>query len=85
MQLFCFLVSLGFVLGAELNAAYTFEGRDNKEPDSLDTQEPPEMPEDYREHIATSEINASDGDGVAGDSTAQPPTESDKSKQQQSG
>ncbi len=24
MQLFCFLVSLGFVLGAELNAAYTF-------------------------------------------------------------
>lgn len=25
MQLFCFLVSLGFVLGAELNAAYTFE------------------------------------------------------------
>ena len=28
MQLFCFLVSLGFVLGAELNAAYTFEGRE---------------------------------------------------------
>lgn len=25
MQLFCFLVSLGFVLGAELNAAYTFD------------------------------------------------------------
>lgn len=24
MQLFCFLVSMGFVLGAELNAAYTF-------------------------------------------------------------
>lgn len=24
MQLFCFMVSLGFVLGAELNAAYTF-------------------------------------------------------------
>ncbi len=85
MQLFCFLVSLGFVLGAELNAAYTFEGRDNKEPDSLDIQEPPEMPEDYQEHIATSEINASDGNGVAGDSTAQPPTESDKSKPQQSG
>jgi len=27
MQLFCFLVSLGFVLGAELNAAYTFAER----------------------------------------------------------
>ncbi|SDE38267.1 membrane protein [Kordiimonas lacus] len=28
MQLFCFLVSLGFVLGAELNAAYTFDEAD---------------------------------------------------------
>ncbi|NVJ98286.1 MAG: YihY/virulence factor BrkB family protein [Alphaproteobacteria bacterium] len=31
MQLFCFLVSLGFVLGAELNAAYTFDEADREE------------------------------------------------------
>lgn len=29
LQLFCFIVSLGFVLGAELNAAYTFENQPN--------------------------------------------------------
>lgn len=31
MQLFCFLISLGFVLGAELNAAYTFDEADREE------------------------------------------------------
>jgi membrane protein len=31
MQLFCFLVSMGFVLGAELNAAYTVMGRHEQE------------------------------------------------------
>ncbi|WP_020399270.1 YihY/virulence factor BrkB family protein [Kordiimonas gwangyangensis] len=49
MQLFCFFVSVGFVLGAELNAAYTFEGRDNKEPDSLDLPPDAEAPEDFVE------------------------------------
>lgn len=33
MQLFCFLVSVGFVLGAELNAAYTFENQPKAEDD----------------------------------------------------
>jgi len=32
LQLFCFLVSLGFVLGAELNAAYTFVESPRKNP-----------------------------------------------------
>jgi len=39
MQLFCFLVSLGFVLGAELNAAYTFGHHTpplQKEPDGTE-------------------------------------------------
>jgi len=31
MQLFCFMVSLGFVLGAELNAAYTFASNQSAE------------------------------------------------------
>ena len=50
MQLFCFLVSVGFVLGAELNAAYTFEGKEKKLPD--ERAEIPvieEIPEDFRE------------------------------------
>ncbi|WP_417449681.1 YihY/virulence factor BrkB family protein [Kordiimonas sp.] len=51
MQLFCFFVSLGFVLGAELNAAYTFEGREKKEPDSLDEDIEAEMPEDFQEAL----------------------------------
>ncbi|WP_262689515.1 YihY/virulence factor BrkB family protein [Kordiimonas aestuarii] len=55
MQLFCFFVSLGFVLGAELNAAYTFEGREKKEPDSLDEEPDVEMPEDYQEALIKSD------------------------------
>jgi membrane protein len=44
MQLFCFLVSLGFVLGAELNAAYTFSnapslpGPSTGDPETADSQ-----------------------------------------------
>ncbi len=34
LQLFCFLVSLGFILGAELNAAYTFEKNSIKNTDN---------------------------------------------------
>lgn len=36
MQLFCFLVSLGFVLGAELNAAYTFANHPGTEKNTSD-------------------------------------------------
>lgn len=36
MQIFCFLVSLGFVLGAELNAAYTFDKPTHTENDKID-------------------------------------------------
>ncbi len=32
LQLFCFLVSIGFILGAELNAAYTFTKNNSKTP-----------------------------------------------------
>ncbi|UTW57193.1 YihY/virulence factor BrkB family protein [Kordiimonas sp. SCSIO 12603] len=32
LQLFCFLVSIGFILGGELNAAYTFEKNSIKTP-----------------------------------------------------
>jgi len=35
MQLFCFMVSLGFVLGAELNAAYTFANSEEALPESV--------------------------------------------------
>jgi membrane protein len=37
MQLFCFMVSLGFVLGAELNAAYTFTNHPSTEPKQKDS------------------------------------------------
>ena len=60
MQLFCFFVSLGFVLGAELNAAYTFEGQEKKEPDTLGMKPDTEMPEDYREELAKADSDAND-------------------------
>lgn len=49
LQLFCFFVSVGFVLGAELNAAYTFARSGKQEPDSLDLATSQPAPEDYLE------------------------------------
>jgi membrane protein len=55
LQLFCFFVSVGFVLGAELNAAYTFARGSKKEPDSLDLVANQGAPEDYLEAQAKAE------------------------------